>query len=353
MSKPANTISADQMREIGRRIFTACGAPPEEAEALIREMVRSSLMGIDSHGISSIGQYVSEVKSGMVVPGTPLRVITEHGALAVVDCGFNFGIVNAVRAADMAVRKAGQSGVSCVIGERSHHVGRLGTFVQRISEAGQVGIAFASSSTKYRRWGGVAPWGGREGRLSTNPIAYAVPHGDWPILFDMTTASVPKQKLKVIQRTGGQAPSGSLIDAEGRDTTDPSRVLAGEGAILPFGGSQGHKGYGLALLAEIVSGFLSGDRFSPEEKEGRYCNAFCFLALNPEASCGLEVFGTLMADYRRYIESCPARDPARPVIMPGEIERRTYQERSRDGIPITREEWKHIVESARSVGVEL
>jgi uncharacterized oxidoreductase len=346
-------FQVDELHDIGQKIFTACGAPVEEAAVLIDELVASSLMGVDSHGVSSIGQYVQEVRDGIVVPGAPLEVMRDHGALMVVDCGFNFGIVQALKATDLLAARVRETGIACAVAERSHHVGRLGTYPQRLAEAGLIGLAFACGSTKYRRLGRVAPWGGAGGRISTNPIAYAVPNGDWPILFDMTTASIPQQKLKILQRAGKQAPAGYLIDGQGRDTQDPGAVLDGDGAILPFGGIQGHKGYGLALLAEMLSGFLPGDTFGDDVKRGRYCNAFTLITIDPEASCGRGAYEALIADYSAYIKSSPPRDPKRPVILPGELERSTMEERRRDGIPVSSEEWENIRKHAALVGVSL
>ena len=350
-------VSADFLREMSTKIFTKCGATIQEARVISEELVRSSLMGVDSHGISSIAQYVDEVARGIIKPGAPLEILKDTGSTLIVDCGFNFGISQAMKATAMLKERAEKFGIACVVGERSHHIGRLGTYVQDLAERGLIGIGFACGSTKYRKNGDVAPFGGKEGRLSTNPIAYAVPGGGEFVLFDITTAAIPKQKLKILHRDGLKAPVDSVIDSDGHATQDPGVLFIpseDHGAILPFGGWQAHKGYGLALLAEILSGFLSGQGIGLNEiAEGQYSNSFCFIALDPNAFCGTAVFTRLMSQYREYIKSSSPIDPAKPVLFPGEVEKTTCSNRLEAGIPVSDTEWKTLLESADRIGVAM
>lgn len=346
------TVSHADLLKLGQEIFERCGATSDEASVIINELVMSSLLGVDSHGISSIPQYVREVERGIVRPGAPLSVIQDRGSVLVYDCGFNFGISQAMKVVAVLAERTTHHGIACAVGERSHHIGRLGTYVQYLALKGLIGLGYACGSTKFSRNGVVAPFGGREGKLSTNPIAYAVPRSEGSILFDVTTAAIPQQKLKILHRSGQSAPDLTIMDRDGADTQDPAAVLNGGGSILPFGGHQAHKGYGLALLAEILAGYLSGNLYADSQSvDGQYSNSFAFIGIDPEGFCGTGVFSGLMDEFGAYIKSSAPRSEQLPVMLPGELEQRTYNERIQNGIPVNAVEWEHLLETAKKLGV--
>lgn len=340
------TFSADYLRRVGRDIFTACGAPTDEAGIVADELVEASLMGLDSHGVMRCVQYTEEVLKGKIKPGAPVRIIKETANTAVVDCGYNFGPVSAWRMADIVCGKAKERDVACVVSRNSHHIGRLGAYVQRVAEQNLFCLATANSS-RHGHW--VTPWGGREGRLATNPLAYAVPVNGKPLVFDMSTSMIAEGKIRVLMCKGKFVPAGCIQDADGNPATDPKAFYGPpHGTILPFGSELGYKGFGLGLLVEILSGIMAGMASSADYP---YINGLCLIAINPEAFCGTHFFKELMADLCRYITATPPAPGHKEVLMPGTLDFRMREKRLADGIPLPEETWKLIVNTAEKVGV--
>src|SRR5882762_566705 len=165
-------VQAEPMREFAAKIFEACGSPPAEAAIVADHLVTSNLMGFDSHGIIRIPEYVALVKKGGLTPGAAMTVIKETANTALIDFGNNFGQVSAVRAMERAIDKAGSSNVAAVVTQRCGHVGRLGTYTEMAARRGFISLALCNSAKNGHF---VQPWGGREGRLATNPMSFAFP----------------------------------------------------------------------------------------------------------------------------------------------------------------------------------
>ena len=343
-------FSANYLREVGIQLFKACGAPVDEATILVDNLVQASLMGLESHGVTRYIHYTEHVLIGKIKPGAPIRVIKETPTTAIVDIGFNFGPVGASRMVEIVCQKATAANIACVVSQNCHHVSRLGTYVQKIAERDLIGLAWANSS-KHGHF--VVPFGGREGRLATNPIAYGVPQKTGrPIVMDMSTSMISEGKIRVLMYEGKAIPPGSVLDAAGNETTDPNDFYGPpKGTILPFGSpALGYKGFGLGLMVEILAGVLGGNS-TPVDLP--YINGLCLIAINPEAFCGLDNFKGLIGDMSDYMTSTPPAPGAKEVVMPGELDFRIYDKRLAEGIPLSEETWQLIVEAARKVGVDL
>jgi uncharacterized oxidoreductase len=304
-------------------------------------------MGLESHGVTRYIMYVEEALAGRVKPGGPIRVERETPSLAVVDCGFNFGPVAGARMVEIVAAKARSAGIAYAVSRHCHHVGRLGAYVQRAAEQGLFCLATANSS-KHGHF--VVPWGGREGRLATNPLAYGVPTSGRPVVLDMSTAMVAEGKIRVLMHAGQPVPEGRILDGHGEPTTDPKAFYGPpRGAILPFGSDLGYKGFGLGLLVEILSSTLAGEAVTDDY---RYVNGLGLVAIDPQPLCGRERFRQLMDDLSAYVTgSAPAAGHAE-VLMPGALDFRTREERLRDGIPLPDETCRQIAEVAARVGVQ-
>ena len=339
-------FSADYLRNLGKGLFMACGAPEDEAVVVAEELVEASLMGLDSHGVIRFVQYVDDAVGGKVRPGAPTRIVKETPTTALVDCGFNFGPVTATRMAEIACAKAAQSNVACVISQNSHHIGRVGAYVQKIAARGMFGFATCNSS-KHGHW--VAPWGGREGRLATNPLAYAAPTSGDPVVLDMSTAAIAEGKIRVLMNEGKTVPAGCIQDAQGNPVTDP-RAFYGppKGTIPPFGGPQGYKGFGLGLFTEILGGIMAGMASS---EDNAYINGLSLIAIDPEAFCGRARFVELMDDLCTYETSSSTAHGFNEVVMPGAYDFRTRAKRLADGIPVDTQTWRQIAETAQRLNV--
>lgn len=340
-------FTPDYLLDVCSRLFAAYGTPEDEAHIAAEELVESSLLGFDSHGVMRASQYVNDIREGRIHPGSPISIVKQTPTTAVVDCGFNFGAVSARAMVEVACEKA-RGGVACVVSQNSHHVGRLGAWVQRIAERDLIGLAFVNNT---RGGHAVAPWGGREGRLGTNPLAWAVPvaAGNTPIVMDMATCMMPEGKIRVHLHAGKPLPEGIIVDAHGRPSTDPKAFYGPpRGAILPFGSQYGYKGFGLALLVELLGGVLAGYAASQPQP---HVNGLCLIAIDPEAFCGTQTFKALVEDLRAYIVNTPLMGGFSEVVMPGAIDFRIRAQRLREGIPLADESWRLIVQAAAQAGL--
>ena len=340
-----STLTVAEAQRLGRELFTAAGAAPDEAALIVAELIDASLMGLDSHGLLRYSDYLGWVRTGQIVPGAPAQIVRETATTALVDCNLNFGQVSAAYMVGLARDKAAAEGTACVVSQNCNHVGRLGAWPQKLAEQGLFGLAFANSP---RRGHWVVPFGGKEGRLATNPLAYAVPTSGRPVVLDMSTSMIAEGKIRVLLHQGQPVPPGAVIDADGQPTTDPAAFYGPpHGAILPFGGELGYKGFGLSLLVEIMGGILGG---FPSTSEGHHINGFSVLALDPDKFCGRARFQELMDDLSGYITSTPPARPGGEVIMPGTLDFRNRARRLVEGLPLPESTWKLIEAEAAHLG---
>ncbi|MFN8006380.1 MAG: Ldh family oxidoreductase [Terriglobia bacterium] len=341
------TFVAKDLKNFAERVFVGCGAPRDEAEMIAGHLVQANLMGYDSHGIIRVRQYVDEVKSGRIIPGAPINIKQETGTTAIVDCGWNFGQVGALRALQCAVDKARAQNTATVVTRRCSHVGRLGAYTQAAAEQGFIAIAACNSPPGDGHF--VLPWGGREGRLSTNPISFAIPCGGGaPILADFSTSQAPEGKIRLYLNQKKNLPNGWIVDAKGNPSNDPA-VFYGppRGGILPFGGDLGYRGFALGLLMESLAGLLAGTR-TPVPQPG---NGICFIVINVAAFLPPQEFSSLTQELRGHIKSSPVAPGHKEVVLPGELDFRLLEERTAKGIPIDAKTWEQICASAETVGV--
>ena len=215
----------------GERVFEALGSPPHEASQVARGLVGANVLGHDSHGIGLTPQYVENVRAGHAVPGQTLRIVHDAGALLTLDGGKGFGQAMGEAAMALAVERARLHGCAVVGLSSTHHLGRIGQWGEQCAAAGFVSVHFVNVRSRPL----VAPWGGTDARVSTNPFCIAVPHAPHPLVLDYATASVALGKTRVAVDEGRAMADGLLLDRAGRPTTDPA-VMWGEtvGAILPF-----------------------------------------------------------------------------------------------------------------------
>jgi uncharacterized oxidoreductase len=343
------TFTAEHLNDACIDLLCACGASEDEARIVVRELIESSLMGYDSHGVMRAVQYARELRAGRIHPGAPITIVKETASTALVDCNMGFGAVGAQYMAALVVDKARTCGIASVVSMNCHHVGRLGAWVRLIAQDGLIGLAFANHVKSGHI---VTPWGGREGRIGTNPLAYAVPRRNGlPLMMDMSTCMIPEGKLRVALHSGKPAPAGCIIDADGNPTTDPQKFYGPpRGAILPFGGSQGYKGFGLALLVEVLGSMLAGYAASEDYK---HVNGLCLIAVDPEVYCGAERFLDLVEDLCAYETHVPPAAGFDEVMMPGTPDDRMKEKRLREGIPLPDETCRQMIEVAAQAGLTL
>lgn len=339
-------VPAERLRTIVTTLLQAAGASQHEGDTVARYSVSANLAGHDSHGVIQIPTYIDRIAKGHIVPGAPFEVKKETATTMVVDGNWGFGYVVAERAAMLTIEKARRSNVAATTMLRQSHVGRVATYPLMAAKEGMIAIMTADSGRSPKA---VAPFGGREARLGTNPICIAVPSDlDGPFVLDMATSGVAVGKIKLAQAKGTAIPEGWIVDKNGQPTTDPFDYDKG-GVVLPLGGAEGHKGYGLSAMVEVLSALLPGLGFGVDPT-GRH-NDGCFLAMfNVEAFRPLAGFKAEVAEFARYLKSTPPSAGFTEVLYPGEIEWRREQERLANGIEVDEKTWKAFIALAAKCG---
>jgi LDH2 family malate/lactate/ureidoglycolate dehydrogenase len=331
-------VKADRLTYIGAALLKAAGASDEEAHAVAVGCVNANLAGHDSHGIIAIPTYIDRIKAGHIVPGAAWTIVQESPTTTVVDGHWGFGYVVNERAMRLTIEKAEKSNVAAATVFRQGHIGRLSSYTQMAARAGMIGLITADSGRSPKA---VAPFGGREARLGTNPISIAVPSDlEAPFYLDMATSAVAAGKIALAVARGDSIPTGWIIDAEGRHTTDPAQYRKG-GALLPLGGSEGYKGSGLAAMVEVLCGLLTGLGFGVEPT-GRHNDGVFMAVFNVAAFRPLKEFKKEVAEFARYLKSTPPSEGSTGVFYPGEVEYLREQQRRKDGIEVEDATWDKL-----------
>ena len=331
-------VQADHLSRIGAALLKAAGASDEEAGAVAVGCVNANLAGHDSHGVIAIPTYIDRVKAGHIVPGAEWTIVRESPTTTVIDGHWGFGFHVNAKAMALTIEKAKTANVAACTVFRQSHVGRLAAYPMMAIREGMIGLATADSGRSPKH---VAPFGGREPRLGTNPISIAVPSDlEGPFCLDMATSAVAAGKIALAVARSEQIPKGWIIDAAGCHTTDPKDYRKG-GALLPLGGTEGYKGSGLAAMVEVLCGLLTGLGFGVEPT-GRH-NDGCFMAVfNVAAFRPLQDFKKEVAEFARYLKSTPPSEGSNGVFYPGEIEYLREQERRKNGVEVEDATWDKL-----------
>ena len=332
-------IQADRLEEIGKALFIAAGTPKDEAELVMRHIVGANLVGHDLHGVIQIPTYIDRIKVGHIVPGAPWVIVKESANHTVVDGHWAFGYVANDRAMRLTIEKAEKGNVAAATVFRQGHIGRLSSYTQMAAKAGMIGLVTADSGRSPKA---VAPFGGREARLGTNPITIAIPSDlEGPLYLDMATSAAAAGKIAVAVARHEEVPDGWVIGADGKPTNDPRQLRQG-GALLPMGGPDGgYKGYGLAVMVEILCGLLTGLGFGVEPS-GRH-NDGCFMAcFKVDAFRPLDEFKKEVGEFIRYLKATPPAEGSSGVLYPGEIEHIKEQDRRKNGIDVEDSTWVRL-----------
>jgi LDH2 family malate/lactate/ureidoglycolate dehydrogenase len=345
------TLFADPLTRFADALFQACGVPPSEADRVARSLVDANLCGHDSHGVIRIVQYVGAIQDGRLKPGAAFQVVKETAGVLVVDGGWGLGQVQAHRLVDRLVPRAQALGLAAGTLKHCGHIGRLGEYAEA---AAAQKMAFLASVTNHGFGRGVAPPGGTEARIGTNPLCVGVPSQGDPVILDIGTSVVAEGKVRVLFNKGHQVPPGWLLDPHGKPTTDPG-VLYKEprGSILPLGGSQAYKGFGIGLLLDMLVGGFSGAPCSSPTRPNLSANAVFFLVLDIAQFAGAEHFVREVAGLAENVRACPRADGVQEILLPGDPERRSKAQRLKNGIPLDDGTWGQLSELARKLKVPL
>ena len=329
-------------------IVRAAGSSEREAAQVAANLVEANLRGHDSHGVGMLPRYIDAVLEGGLAVDAHVAIRADSGALLTLDGQQGYGQVIGAEAMALAIERARRHGV-CVVGlAHSHHLGRIGHWAEQCIAAGLVSIHFVNVLSRPI----VAPFGGRDARIGTNPFCVGIPRpGQEPIVLDFATSKIAQGKTRVAFNKGIAVEPGTIIDDQGNPTTDPRyTVIEPTGALLPFGE---HKGAGLALICELLGGALAGGATGGPVTDGRrrVLNSMFSILVDPER------LGTA-ANLAREMESFVAWSTASPpaagverVKTPGEPERETRAARLVEGVPVDAVTWAEIVAAGAKVGL--
>jgi hydroxycarboxylate dehydrogenase B len=342
----AMLITDGQLREFAKRIFEQVGATEDRAWQVAEHLVEANLKGHDSHGVGMIPNYVNGVRRGNLHVNEDAELVLDKGAVLLVDGHFGFGQVVAKQATQMGIERAKQIGMACVGSKNNYHIGRVGTYGEQCAREGLISIHFVNVVGHAPF---VSPWGGRDKRMQTNPFCCAIPTAGDPIVLDMATSAIALGKARVARMKGVAVPEGSVYDAEGQPSTDPN-VLEQGGSLAPFGE---HKGYGLALICELLGGGLAGEwtMQDVDKQTDMTINHMLEFIIDPNLFGGLEAFQEEVEGMSRWLqESKPAVGNDR-VRLPGEPERESMRMRTANGIPLDDGSWGSIIKAAQIAGM--
>ena len=344
-------IAERALESVVAAIFERAGAPAAHALRAAQGLVGANMAGHDSHGVVRVPAYLAGIRDRRLDPNARARIVHETATVAVIDGGSGFGQVIGREAMAIAIAKARTGGgLALAAVRRSYHLGRIGEWAEQCAEAGLVSLHFVNVVDVG---GLVAPFGGRERRMSTNPFACGVPvPGGEPVILDMATSKVAEGKVQVARNKGTQVPPEAIIDAKGQPTRNPSDLYGPPpGALLHFGE---HKGYGLALIVDLLGGALTGGGANHDGHPAIPSvihNNMLSIVIDPAVAGD----GQFAADETRafiaWIKSSAPLDPGSPVLVPGDPERAHRRERGRDGIPLDAETWRQIGAAGEEVGL--
>jgi L-2-hydroxycarboxylate dehydrogenase (NAD+) len=359
--RDAKLFPAEQLFDFSVRVFRHLGVPEDDARTAATVLQSADLRGVDSHGVARMHSYFDMLRLGRIDPKPNVTIVRESPSTATVDGGNGLGLVVGPKANAIAMEKALAVGSGWVSVRNTNHYGIAGYYVLEALKRDLIGWSM-TNATKL-----VAPLWGAERMLGTNPIAIAFPgREEPPIVIDMATSAAAYGKIEIAKRAGKPIPAGWAIDRNGAPTTDPNAMVDG-GAQLPLGSTRdggGHKGYGLAVMVDVLSAVLSGANWGP------FTPPFALQQEIPARSVGKGIghfFGALRIDafidkeeFKRQIDDLirtlrktrPAPGTSGPLI-PGDPERETEAVRRREGIPLVGAVVDELREISRQTGIPL
>jgi LDH2 family malate/lactate/ureidoglycolate dehydrogenase len=315
-------IAADDLRRRVARILAAVGVPDADATIAATHLVEADLRGVHSHGTIRVPTYVRELRSGATNPRPVVRLVIDHGAQVTVDGDNGLGMVVAHRANDVAIARGKEHGMAAIAIRGSNHCGTMAYYTTRAVADGLIAIATTNAGIN------MTPSGSSEKLVGNNPISIAVPsRRPWPLVLDMATSLVAGGKLDVARARGEAIPLGWARDADGNPTTDPA--LGRAGSLEPVGGP---KGYGLAVMLDILAGVLSGGRFG--SGLGAPGSAQFLLVLDVRRFMGLDAFFERIDALVDQLHGGARLPGVDRIIVAGELEYELQIARERDGIPL-------------------
>lgn len=359
-SETVTRVDSAVLRRQVSAILSAWGMDPDDVRVVTDVIIETDLRGIDSHGVSMLPLYAQMRTQGKLNSKARPRIVRETATMAVIDADAGLGHAVSRKAMVLAVDKCLSQGCGIVTVFNSHHFGAAGIYAQAAAERGVIGLV--ATSTRFVT---MVPTFAAGPVLGTNPIAFAAPTGNEPVVLDMATTTVAAGKVKTYWLNDRPLPGGWVVDGKGSPVTNSDEGYKtlferAEGGLTPLGGTRetgGHKGYGLALMVHILGGVLAGASFSPIRNRRQAPNepdniGHFFLAIDPKAFRPDGGFEADLAAVVEVLHNATPADSAQPVLVAGDPERTMRAERLKLGIPIPGKLHQLLREVARESGAE-
>jgi LDH2 family malate/lactate/ureidoglycolate dehydrogenase len=348
MEDTGKRFEAAQLAAWAVSVMEKAGVPRENAEIVAHSLLAANLRGVDTHGITRLPIYVERVQAGLTNGRTQGRVVQESESTAVYDGEDGLGQVIGTRAMQLAIAKAETAGVGTVAARNSTHYGTAAYYAMMALERDMIGLSVTNSPSL------MVPWGGKRAFFGTNPLAIAVPAGEErPFIFDMATSVVARGAIILAAKKGDPIPVTWAVNSEGEPTTD-ARVANEEGALLPLGG---HKGFGLAMMIEVLAATLAGGPFgshvgelynNPDRPQGV---GHFFMAMRIDRFRPVHEFKADMDAMIREVKAQPLAKGFEKILVAGDPEAIKEAERREKGIPLSDAVVKDLTKLGESVGV--
>jgi len=329
------------------QLFEKVKVPTEDAKVLVDNLIEADLRGVDTHGVTRIAIYIERLQAGSVKAKPQMKVLRDTPVSAILDGDHGLGQVISARAMEMAIEKA-KKGVFGLVGVRnSTHNGAMAFFSMMAVRQNLIGIGLTNTVPL------MAPTGGNQAMIGNNPLSIAAPAGkEKPVIFDMACSVAARGKIILAAKKGEKIPLGWAIDKDGLPTEDAKAAL--DGLILPVAG---HKGYGLALMVDVLSGVLMGANFGPGvgplyNNPGTQGIGHLLAAINIEAFMPLAEFKARMDQMIRDIKGSKKAKGVEQIYLPGEIEMGIEAKRRREGIPLSRAVYDELCGLGQKLGVK-
>jgi L-2-hydroxycarboxylate dehydrogenase (NAD+) len=342
-------IPAATLRAFLADAMRACGLPEDDAAIVAGAMLEADLTGSDAHGVFRLAAYVRQLQRGVMNPRPSIRVVERSGATALIDGDHGMGHLVMTQAANLAVELARASGVGWVGARRSNHAGAGATYAAIPLQQGMIGIYAAASSVNH-----MAPWGGTEPLLGTNPIAVAIPAGaEAPVILDIATSLASNGAIRTHELEGRPMPEGWVQSRDdGSPITDARRI--NEGTYLPMGG---YKGSGLSIVIGLLAGLLNGAAFGRDIRDfaataGGATNVGQFvIALDIARFVAPDLFKAEVDRHVRELTASRRLPGVDAIRVPGQGRLARRQERERNGVPLNAALVAQVDEVAKSLAI--
>jgi len=344
-------VRHEALMNVVTRMMRSAGSDDGEAVAVASNLVQANLMGHDSHGVGLAPRYMQHALSGTMNPGAAATIVTDNGVYLLIDGNMGYGQTVGAETMNLAIDKAKRTGAAIVGLRNVHHLGRIGAWGEMCAKEGFISIHYVNA-TGHKPY--VAPYGGYEARYSTNPYCTAIPATEkTPMLvLDMATSRVAQGKVRVAHYAENQMPmDDALVGPNGKPTTDPGVVFRDPmGAMLSFGQ---HKGYGLALLCDLLAGGLPGGGTArPELNTGETIrNNMLTILIDPAGFQSGVPFADEFDSLVGYVKSGQPAEGFDKIRVAGEPEQETIVKRKAEGIPIDENTWAEMTKSGCENGM--